>query len=245
MSQKDYYSILGVGTQASMRQIRQAYRKLARQYHPDYNPGDQAAEEKIKELNEAYAVLSDPTSRRRYNLLKIGRHSSTVPTGGLWVTSLVAYPRLVVACIFLVVLVAAVASFLNIRKPDVIEFRVKELEQIMSRELPNTASETQVLTFLGQHRIPIWWRGGSYEGAVVILGDRLKGTRDVIKTSIVGRIIDTKSGGKLRRDICLVFCMDGNGNLAERYVVEWVYLEGPLNLPEFGPPLFLIPQVSR
>src|ERR1700751_5618183 len=66
---KDYYEVLGVKRDATDEQIRQAYRKLARKYHPEVNPGDRVAEDKFKELNEAYEVLSDPEKRRRYDQL--------------------------------------------------------------------------------------------------------------------------------------------------------------------------------
>lgn len=66
---KDYYEVLGVKRDASDEQIRQAYRKLARKYHPDVNPGDKVAEDKFKELNEANEVLSDPDKRKRYDQL--------------------------------------------------------------------------------------------------------------------------------------------------------------------------------
>src|ERR1700739_4978288 len=66
---KDYYSILGVNEHADEKTIRQAYRKLARKYHPDVNPGDKSAEEKFKEINEAYEVLSDADKRKRYDQL--------------------------------------------------------------------------------------------------------------------------------------------------------------------------------
>ena len=69
MDYRDYYKILGVDHQASESQIKRAYRKLALQYHPDRNPGDKKAEEKFKEINEAYQVLSDPTKRTRYDQL--------------------------------------------------------------------------------------------------------------------------------------------------------------------------------
>jgi molecular chaperone DnaJ len=67
MPGKDYYAILGVGRSAPEKEIKQAYRRLARKYHPDVNPGDKAAEAKFKEINEAYEVLSDPEKRKKYD----------------------------------------------------------------------------------------------------------------------------------------------------------------------------------
>ena len=69
MKFKDYYEILGVKRDASEAQIRQAYRKLARKHHPDLNPGDKAAEERFKAINEANEVLSDTEKRKRYDQL--------------------------------------------------------------------------------------------------------------------------------------------------------------------------------
>ena len=64
---RDYYEVLGLGKNATDAEIKSAYRKLAKKYHPDLNPGDKTAEEKFKEVNEAHDVLSDPEKRKRYD----------------------------------------------------------------------------------------------------------------------------------------------------------------------------------
>ncbi len=67
MNYHDYYQTLGVSKNADEKEIKKAYRKLARDYHPDHNPDNKGAEEKFKELNEAYEVLSDPEKRQKYD----------------------------------------------------------------------------------------------------------------------------------------------------------------------------------
>jgi curved DNA-binding protein len=88
MDYKDYYKILGVERSASAEDIKKAFRKQALKYHPDRNPGDKGAEEKFKELNEAYEALSDPQKRARYDQLgeSYSRYQQTggVPGGFNW-----------------------------------------------------------------------------------------------------------------------------------------------------------------
>jgi DnaJ-class molecular chaperone len=69
MEFRDYYAVLGVGKQASADEIKRAYRKLARQHHPDLNPGDKAAEARFKDINEAHEVLGDALKRKKYDEL--------------------------------------------------------------------------------------------------------------------------------------------------------------------------------
>src|SRR3954465_2939259 len=73
---KDYYAILGVKKTASSEEIRKAFRKLARKYHPDVNPNDKKAEEKFKELSEANDVLTDPKKRKIYD--QLGYYSDNI-----------------------------------------------------------------------------------------------------------------------------------------------------------------------
>ena len=77
---KDYYATLGVGKAASTDEIKQTYRKLARKYHPDVNPGDKTAEAKFKEVTEAYEVLSDPDKRKKYD--QFGQYWKQAGAGG-------------------------------------------------------------------------------------------------------------------------------------------------------------------
>jgi len=95
MEFKDYYQTLGVSKTASEKEIKQAYRKLARKHHPDVNPGDKSAEARFKEINEAYEVLGDPDKRKKYDELganwrmyeqaqQQGAGGANPFTGGAW-----------------------------------------------------------------------------------------------------------------------------------------------------------------
>lgn len=79
-AKQDYYELLGVPRKASAKDIRTAFRKLARKYHPDLNPGDKSAEEKFKQLQEAYDVLSDSKKRQMYD--QYGFYAENLPPGG-------------------------------------------------------------------------------------------------------------------------------------------------------------------
>ncbi|MGH2506997.1 MAG: DnaJ C-terminal domain-containing protein [Ktedonobacteraceae bacterium] len=88
MDYKDYYKVLGLTKEATSDDVKKAFRKLARQYHPDVNPGDKKSEEKFKEINEAYEVLSDAEKRKKYDTLgpnwqeQFGPQFSRRPTYG-------------------------------------------------------------------------------------------------------------------------------------------------------------------
>ena len=79
-AKKDYYEALGVARGADADEIRKAYRKLARKYHPDLNPGDKAAEERFKKVQEAYDILSDDNKRKVYD--QYGFYSDNIPPNG-------------------------------------------------------------------------------------------------------------------------------------------------------------------
>src|SRR5215813_973122 len=78
--ERDLYAILGLSKGASADEVRKAYRRLARKFHPDLNPGDKAAEEKFKKLQEAYDVLNDDKKRQVYD--QYGFYSDQVPPAG-------------------------------------------------------------------------------------------------------------------------------------------------------------------
>ena len=81
MDFKDYYKILGVSETASSKEIKQAFRKLARKYHPDKNPGDSSSEQRFKDINEANEILTDPEKRKKYEGLRTNWNTYGSPRG--------------------------------------------------------------------------------------------------------------------------------------------------------------------
>ena len=84
-SKRDYYEVLGVPKDADEDALKKAYRKLAKKYHPDANPGDKEAEAKFKEASEAYSVLSDP--QEALGQAAVGAASAALILAGIWVIS--------------------------------------------------------------------------------------------------------------------------------------------------------------
>jgi molecular chaperone DnaJ len=80
--EKDFYAVLGVGKDASAAEVKKAYRRLARKFHPDANSGDPASERRFKEIGEAYAVLSDPEQRQQYDAVRAMSHGGARFTAG-------------------------------------------------------------------------------------------------------------------------------------------------------------------
>src|SRR5881227_3245997 len=76
MAKEDYYQVLGIKRDAKPEEIKKAYRRLARKYHPDVNPGDKASEERFKQMSEAFDVLSDPKKRAVYD--RFGQYSDNL-----------------------------------------------------------------------------------------------------------------------------------------------------------------------
>lgn len=86
-AKRDFYEVLGVSKTASEAEIKKAYRKLAKKYHPDSNPNDAVAAERFKEINEAYDVLSDPEKKKLYDRFGAAAFepgSTKAAAGGIW-----------------------------------------------------------------------------------------------------------------------------------------------------------------
>ena len=82
--EKDFYAVLGVPSDADAAAIKKAYRKLARQHHPDKNAGDAAAERKFKDITEAHSVLSDPKQRQEYDAIRQMARKLWMPLARRW-----------------------------------------------------------------------------------------------------------------------------------------------------------------
>ena len=83
-AKQDYYELLGVARNADATAIKKAYRKLAKKYHPDTNAGDPTAEQKFKDVTEAYSILSDPEKRKLYDQFGHAAFDGSMPEGGAY-----------------------------------------------------------------------------------------------------------------------------------------------------------------
>ena len=93
MAKRDYYDVLGVGRNADAKEIKRAYRKLAKKYHPDMNPGDKNAEQKFKEITEAYNILSDDEKKKLYDQYGFAAFEEGAGAGGAYAADLAASVR--------------------------------------------------------------------------------------------------------------------------------------------------------
>ena len=109
MSKRDFYEVLGVAKGTDKKEIKKAFRRMAMKYHPDRNPGDKAAEESFKEVNEAYEILSDDQKKAAYD--RHG-HAGVDPNAAVAVLAVLVLVMCLATCLatFLVELVAVVAS---------------------------------------------------------------------------------------------------------------------------------------
>ena len=107
---RDYYEVLGVDKNASDAELKKAYRKLAKKYHPDTNPGDKEAEAKFKEASEAYAVLSDADKRRQYDQFGHAAFEQGGGAGGFGRIWILAAIWAIYSVIYLAIFLAAAAG---------------------------------------------------------------------------------------------------------------------------------------
>ena len=121
---KDYYQVLGISKTASEDDIRKEYRNLARKHHPDLNPGDKSAEDKFKEINEAYEVLSDSGKRKQYDQLGPDSHAGAALSIGQG--ALTGMPAFVTA---------AILSMVNRTPVNLVTFLKACLEGVALRAL--------------------------------------------------------------------------------------------------------------
>lgn len=104
MAKRDYYEVLGVGRDADAKAIKRAYRKLAKKYHPDMNPGDKQAEQKFKEITEAYNILSDDEKKKLYDQYGFAAFEEGAGAGGAMAAVRASMVRAVLMAVALAVL---------------------------------------------------------------------------------------------------------------------------------------------
>jgi curved DNA-binding protein CbpA len=219
----DYYQILQVPRHATLQRIKQSYRRLARQYHPDLNQGNPEAEEKIKQVIEAFETLSDKEKRRAYDALFFdkevaGRRKISVKTNFSFLSTKQIF--LVLTVIGILVSGFSVFTYVsNLGKPaGEIARKMKEVEEMLHTQLQTNAEKSQVISLMESHKVIKWYE--SEQLLPWFEGNLSPSQKASITNYTLYRIPDQREV-KVVEDIVVIFCFDKN----ERLVNAWVRRE--------------------
>ena len=218
---KDYYAILGVKPQSAQNRIKQAYRRLARRYHPDLHPNDEQAGQRIREINEAYEVLCDLESRREYDESRVKAEPleevAVEPATGphplpveLKVGLILGAVGLAVLFVLFILTVQRTRQLGGVLSAGVAA-RAVELTRTVHSELPEGSTRSEVDAFLERHRLPAADEVPGYV-AWGLLGNKVDRQHVRFESCIVSRISDERDA-TIVEEILLVFCFNTKGSM--------------------------------